>query len=97
MKGQAMSDSLLDVVERLTRIEDAITALRRENTTKDSYSTAEVAALLGKAEYTVREWCRQGRVRASKKPYARGAHPEWLITHEELTRIRNEGLLPIYG
>jgi hypothetical protein len=54
-----------------------------------------VAPLLGKAEYTVREWCRQGRVRAAKKSYARGAHAEWLIDHEELQRIRNEGLLPI--
>ena len=86
---------MTDVIERLSRIEDALQSLVRERTEKEWYSTSEVAAVLRKADYTVREWCRLGRVRATKKPYARGAHTEWLIGHEELTRIRNEGLLPI--
>jgi len=90
-----MSESMTDVIERLSRIEDALQSLVRERTEKEWYSTSEVAAVLRKADYTVREWCRLGRVRATKKPYARGAHTEWLIGHEELTRIRNEGLLPI--
>ena len=84
-----------EFIDRLKRIEDTLQMLVREKTVKDSYTTSEVAALVGKAEYTVREWCRNGRIQASKKRYARGAHPEWLISHEELTRIRNEGLLPI--
>jgi len=89
-----MFESMTDVIERLSRIEDALQSLVRERTEKEWYSTAEVAAALGKADYTVREWCRLGRVRATKKLYARGAHTEWLIGHDELTRIRNEGLLP---
>ena len=89
-----MSESMTDVIERLSRIEDALQSLVRERTEKEWYSTSEVAAVLRKADYTVREWCRLGRVRATKKPYARGAHTEWLISHDELTRIRNEGLLP---
>ena len=89
-----MSESMTDVIERLSRIEDALQSLVRERTEKEWYSTSEVAAVLRKADYTVREWCRLGRVRATKKPYARGAHTEWLIGHDELTRIRNEGLLP---
>ena len=82
------------LLERLSRIEAALQSLVREKTIKEWYSTGEVAALLGKSDYTVREWCRLGRVRASKKAHARGAHPEWLIAHTELQRLRNEGLLP---
>lgn len=83
------------LLERLARIEAALQSLVREKTIKEWYSTADVAVLLGKSEYTVREWCRLGRVRASKKAYARGAHPEWLICHTELQRLRNEGLRPM--
>ena len=90
-----MSETMTDVIERLSRIEDALQSLMRERTVKEWYSTAEVAAALGKADYTVREWCRLGRVQATKKHYARGAHTEWLISHDELIRIRNEGLLLI--
>ena len=87
-----MSESLAEVVERLSRIEAVLQTLVREKAVKDWYSTAEVAVLVGKAEYTVREWCRQKRLSASKKAYLRGAHPEWLISHAELLRFRNEGL-----
>jgi len=87
-----MTEPLLEVVERLSRIEAVLQTLVRERTVKDWYSTAEVAVLVGKAEYTAREWCRQKRLLASKKAYTRGAHPEWLIGHAELLRFRNEGL-----
>ncbi len=89
-----IDNGIHQLVERLERIEAVLTRLVQERTIKDWYSTAEVAQLLGKAEYTVREWCRQGRIRATKKPYTRGAHSEWLISHEELTRVQNQGLLP---
>lgn len=62
---------------------------------KESYTTQEVAALLGKRPYTVREWCRLKRVRAHKAEYGRGGEDEWRIAHEELVRIQNEGLLPL--
>ena len=87
-----MVEDLTEVVERLSRIEAVLQTLVQEKAVKDWYSTAEIAALVGKAEYTVREWCRQKRLLASKKPYSRGAHPEWLIGHAELVRFRNEGL-----
>ena len=80
--------------QRLARIEQMLQTLIEQRTVKEWYTTAEVAALLGKAEFTVREWCRLGRVNARKKKCGRGVAGEWVVSHEELTRVRNEGLLP---
>lgn len=80
--------------ERLDRIESMLASLVERQTVKDWYTTAEVAKMLGRAEYTVREWCRQGRIRARKKPCGRGRSGEWLVSHEETVRLRSEGLLP---
>jgi hypothetical protein len=79
------------IVERLERIEQL---LLRQQTLKDWYTTEEVADILDRSEYTVREWARLGRIRASKRACGRGKAKEWVISHEELTRLRNEGLLP---
>ncbi len=84
----------IDISERLERIETLLQSLVEQRTIKDWYSTTEVAKIVGKAEFTVREWCRLGRVRAQKKKCGRGVSSEWIISHEELTRVRNEGLLP---
>lgn len=62
---------------------------------KEFYTTAEVARLLNRRPYTVREWCRHGRVHAVKTHAGRGEDEEWRINHEELMRIQNEGLLPL--
>ena len=85
----------MSVEERLARIEQLLVTLVEQRTVKDRYTTTEVSGILGRAEYTVREWCRQGRIRAKKKPCGRGKGGEWLISHDELTRLKNEGLLPI--
>ena len=74
--------------ERLTRIEALLEHLLEQRIAKEWYSTAEVARVLNRAEYTVREWCREGRVTARKTENGRG----WLISHEELDRLRNHGL-----
>lgn len=83
-----------ELLTRLTKIETLLASLVEQRTVKEWYSTAEVATLLGKAEFTVREWCRLGRVRAEKKKCGRGPASEWIVSHAELTRVRNEGLLP---
>jgi hypothetical protein len=88
---------LKQVLERLERIEAMLAELVQQRTVKDWYTTAEVAELLRKAEFTVREWCRLGRVKARKRKCGRGLSQEWVIAHEELERIRNEGLLPLPG
>jgi hypothetical protein len=82
------------VEERLARIELLLSTLVNRESVKDSYTTGEVGKILDKSEYTAREWCRQGRVRAAKRACGRGRAKEWIVSHEELTRIRNEGLLP---
>ncbi len=89
-----VTTSLTEVNVRLAAIEMAVNRLVEQRMVKEWYSTAEVATLLGKAEFTVREWCRLGRVVASKKKSGRGAASEWIIGHAELTRVSNEGLLP---
>jgi hypothetical protein len=89
-----MTPSNDELHSRLQRIEALLAALVEQRTVKEWYSTAELAAILGRAEFTVREWCRLGRVRAEKKKCGRGPASEWIVSHEELTRVRNEGLLP---
>jgi hypothetical protein len=63
---------------------------------KEWYTTSQFAALKGveKAEYTVREWCRWGRINAVKAQTGRGIDSEWRISHGEYVRYLNEGLLP---
>ena len=90
-----MSDETIQILQRLDRIESALAALVERQTVKDWYDTAEVSEILGKAEYTVREWCRHGRVKAQKQGSGRGKHQAWVISNEELQRLQREGLLPL--
>ena len=83
------------IAERLDRIENLLINLVQEKQVKEFYSTGEVAEILNRAEFTVREWCRNGRIQASKRKCGRGVAKEWMIGHEELQRIQNEGLLPV--
>ena len=82
------------IYEKLNRIESTLQKLLEQHSTKEYYSTSEVAEFLGKSEFTVREWCRNGLVYASKRACGRGNKQEWIVSHNELTRIQNEGLLP---
>lgn len=66
-----------------------------QRTIKDWYSPEEVAEILGKQPYTVREWCRYTRINARKRPTGRGDAKEWEISHEEVERIKSHGLLPV--
>jgi hypothetical protein len=84
----------IDIIDRLERIEAALRMLVERQAVKDWYSTEEAGKILGKAEFTVREWCRHGRIRAEKRRSGRGKFCSWVIAHEELLRIQREGLLP---
>jgi hypothetical protein len=84
----------MTVEERLEKIEALLAVLVERETAREWYTTEQFAQLVGKAEFTVREWCRHGRVRAEKRMSGRGAHPAWVIGHAELLRYQREGLLP---
>jgi hypothetical protein len=97
---QSQSDRRKQVVsheelnQRLDRLESMLSTLVEQQTVRDWYTTDQFARLVGKAEFTVREWCRHGRVRAQKRQSGRGAHPAWVVSHDELRRYQKEGLLP---
>ena len=76
----------------LTELRDMVV---QQRTIKKWYSPDEVAEILDKQPYTVREWCRYQRIHARKRPTGRGDAKEWEISHEELERIKSHGLLPI--
>jgi hypothetical protein len=84
---------IVDLTERLERIEEMLLTLLKQKSVKDWYSTAEIADILGKAEFTIREHARLGRIEA-RKVNGRGEFGEWRISHAELIRLQNEGLLP---
>jgi len=81
--------------ERLERIESMLVVLVERQQVREWYTVEELARLLGKAEFTVREWCRHGRIHAEKQLSGRGACPAWCISHQELMRYQREGLLPL--
>jgi DNA-directed RNA polymerase specialized sigma24 family protein len=82
------------LAECLAKMREDLALLVQQRTVKDWYTTAEVAKFLGKAEFTVREWCRLRRVEARKRACGRGPTQGWIISHEELVRIQNDGLRP---
>lgn len=83
-----------EILHRLDRIEYLL-KIDRQRLEKDYYSTSELAQHLRRAEFTVREWCRNKRVNAKKRDCGRGTSREWMISKEEVKRIENEGLLPL--
>jgi hypothetical protein len=91
--------SLKRLEESQKQIADALAELKERSLlpvpARESYSSTEVAQLLGKRPFTVREWCRLGRVNAKKRACGSGAFLDWEISQGEVERIRNHGLLPI--
>lgn len=96
---EGLEKSLTQLVGRMERIENVLVELHslvtNRQTIKESYTTQEVAKILGKKPYTVREWCRLQRIKAEKTMCGRGSEIEWRVSHEELVRYQNEGLRPI--
>lgn len=90
-----MNDQIDQMLQRLDRIETALDLLLQQRTVKDWYTTEEAAKILDKSEYTVREWCRTGRIKGEKKGSGRGKYQSWVISHAELLRFQREGLLPL--
>jgi hypothetical protein len=85
----------VDIEGRLNRIEGLLAKLVSGRPDQDYYGTARVAEIVGKAEFTIREWCRNSRIRAEKRDCGRGRSKEWLIPHAELQRYLTHGLRPL--
>jgi hypothetical protein len=85
----------MTIDDRLDRIEQLLAVLVERETIKEYYEIEEFARLIGKSEFTVREWARYHRIRATKRKSGRGPHKQWVVSHEELLRYRREGLLPL--
>lgn len=85
-----------EVLETLLRRLDQIEAkLQVEpKAEREYFSVSEAAELLGKATFTVREWCRLERINARKRRSGRGRSLEWMIPAKEIQRIIDQGLLP---
>jgi hypothetical protein len=86
----------MTIDERLEKIEALLVALVERQQVREWYSVEEFARIVGKAEFTCREWCRHGRIKAEKKDSGRGAYASWAISHAELLRFQKEGLRPIH-
>ena len=83
------------ILDKLDALAVAVRTLAEHRSVQDWYTTAEVAERCGKAEFTVREWCRLRRIHAEKRNSGRGPHAAWVISHQELLRLQREGLLPL--
>ncbi len=87
--------TVMTLEERLERIEAMLVALVERQQVREWYTTGEFARTVGKAEFTIREYCRLGRLNAEKRRSGRGAHPQWVLSHNELERYRRHGLRPM--
>ena len=84
---------------RLTGIESMLAQIHESLTDpkagREWYTVEEAASLIGRRPYTVREWCREGRINATKRSEKRGGAELWNISAAEITRYRDDGLLDL--
>ena len=86
-----LSQQIAELREMMLEIRDLLSAPKES---RGHYTVEEVASRLGKSSFTVREWCRHGRINATKRAERRGGAELWSISATEVTRIKDEGLLP---
>ena len=84
----------MNLEERLDKIETLLAVLVDRQQVREFYSVDEFARQVGRSEFTVRQWCRLGRISAKKKISGRGAFSAWAISHAELLRFQREGMQP---
>ena len=85
----------MTIEQRLEKIEAMLAVLVEREQAREWYTTEQFALRLRKAEFTVRNWCRLGRINAQKRTSGRGAYDSWVISHAELLRFQRDGLLPL--
>jgi len=86
---QSFLEALLDSLE--PRFQEILTAIKEGAGPPDPewLTCNRVAELLKKQPFTVREWCRLGRIESRRL-----ASGERRISREEVERFNDEGLLP---
>ena len=97
--NNGFANSSPDLENRISGMEELLVEihamLANRKVEKEWYTVREVAELLQKSEFTVREWCRLDRVICEKRACGRGHSKEWIVSAEEVRRIQNQGLLPL--
>lgn len=89
-----MSEEIV-ILKEIQELKAMLLILVERQRVRDWYSVEEFARIVGRAEFTCREWCRLGRIRAGKRLSGRGAYASWAISHDELLRYQREGLVPV--
>ena len=83
-----------ELARRLAQLEAQVRLLSESAAPARHYTISEFAVRVDRTPYTVREWCRLGRIRACRKSTGCGPYREWTISGAELQRYQREGLLP---
>jgi hypothetical protein len=78
------------IVKRLTALVRHAKKSAVQSKAQDRYTTEQVARLLEKKPRTAQKWCRDRQVNCIRLT----RDGTYRITHEEIKRIRNHGLLP---
>lgn len=80
------------LMEHVLRLYERIGNVEGES--PPAVSVEQAARLLGRQPFTVREWCRNGRMKAHRAT-ARGPYAEWRIPMDSIRAYQANGLLPI--
>jgi hypothetical protein len=94
---ESIAKSLAELLEEMTCVVEKVDRLEKATqlaVEKETYTVEEAAGRLNRAPWAVRQWCNLGQAKATKVG-GRGRRGEWRITHEELTRLQNEGAKPL--
>ncbi len=81
--------------DELSALSSMVRQLLDRAIVKSHYSVEEFSGLVGKAEYTVRQWCNLGRINAEKSMTQSGSTTRWVISRAEYERYSREGLMPL--
>jgi len=82
---QQPDDELIEIRERLIRIEDVLRAIAVPAPKRHFYSTSEVAERLQLSKWYVRRLCALGEIKAEKHP----ENGRFMIPDKELARIQS--------
>ena len=85
--GDLNADRLAALESTLARIEKGMKAAQATSPEKHAYTVSEAAELTNLSEWTIRNACNKGRIKAQKGP-----DEKWRIPRDELVKIQNEGL-----